>query len=222
MKDVIFDLYGTLINIYTNEHSKAFWRRVSSKFKKYKCYKPKHLRNEYLRICAEMSKQIEEIDLLEVFKQLYDADDDVALKIAKDFRRISIKKIKIYKGAYKLLDELNKKGYRIFLLSNAQDCFTRYELHKFNIDKFFTDIAISSNYGIKKPNKEFLLRLMQKNGIKDAIMIGNDYVCDILPASEIGLKTIYLETETSRETLNVEKIKGFNRQQILLKVFSYK
>lgn len=218
MDSIIFDLYGTLIDIYTNESSKAFWKKCSKKFRKYKAYGPTHLRNEYLRICDELAKEYEEIDLLVVFKRLYDAEENIAFKIAKDFRRISIKKIKLYNGAYELLKELKKLGFKIYLLSNAQDCFTRYELKKFQIDVFFDDIAISSNYHIKKPNPKFLKTLLMKNNITDAIMIGNDYMCDILPAIGLGLKTIYLETATSKETLNVEKIKGFNKDKILIKI----
>ncbi len=218
MKDIIFDLYGTLIDIYTNESSKTFWKRCSRKFKKYKSISPTKLKSEYLKICNELSKENEEIDLLAVFQKLYQVDTNIALKIAKDFRRISIKKIKLYNGAYELLNELNKLGYNIYLLSNAQDCFTQYELEKFKINVFFKDIAISSNYHIKKPNLDFFKALLKKNNINDAIMIGNDYRCDIIPAISLGLDTIYIETQTSKETLNVEKIKGFNKKKILIKI----
>lgn len=221
MTDIIFDLYGTLISIYTNEKSNTFWKRASRKFRKYKYYSFKELKKLYLEKCHELSLQDEEIDLLAVFKELFEVEDDIALKIAKDFRRISIKNIKLYNGAYELLRTLKKLGYRVFLLSNAQDSFTRYELKKYNIDVFFDDIAISSNYRIKKPNIEFFKALIKKNNIKDAIMIGNDYLCDIAPAMKLKLKTIYIETETSRETLNVSKIKGFNYQTLLDEIKFY-
>ncbi len=218
MKDIIFDLYGTLIDIYTNENSKTFWKRIANKFRKYKFYIPTKLKNEYLRICNEYSLQYEEIDLLCVFKKLFEVEDDIAYEIAKYFRRISIKKIKLFNGAYELLNTLNKLGYKIYLLSNAQDCFTKHELKKYKIDVFFQDIAISSNYHIKKPNLEFFKALIEKNNIKDAIMIGNDYLCDIIPALRLGLKTIYVETGTSKKTLNVPKIKGFNKDKILIEI----
>jgi len=221
MTDIIFDLYGTLISIYTNESSNQFWKRVSRKLRKYNNFTPTKLKNEYLKLCSELSKKDEEIDLLEVFKKLYNVNSAIALDIAKVFRRISIKNIKLYNGCYDLLSELKKYGYRIFLLSNAQDCFTRYELHKFKIDVFFNDIAISSNYKIKKPNPLFLKSLMKKNNIKDAIMIGNDYICDIIPAIDMKLKTIYIETETSNTVLNVSKIKGFDKKKILNQILKY-
>ena len=214
MTDIIFDLYGTLISIYTNEQSKSFWKRLSRKFRKYKFFPPTILKNLYLNKCNELSKKYEEIDLLNVFKDIFEVDDDKAKIIAKDFRRISIKKINLYNGCYQLLNELKSLGYKIYLLSNAQDCFTRYELHKYKIDVFFNDIAISSNYHIKKPNEEFFKALIKKNKIKDAIMIGNDYFADIIPAKLLGLKTIYIETETSRKTIGVSKIKGFDKKKI--------
>lgn len=218
MKNIIFDLYGTLIDIYTDEKSNSFWKKCANKFKKYKSFSPKKLKEYYLKECDLYSKLYEEIDLLEVFKKIFDVDNDIALKIAKDFRRLSIKKIKIFNGAYELLNSLKKLGYNLYLLSNAQDCFTQYELKKYKIDAFFKDIAISSNYHIKKPNLDFFKALLNKNNINEAIMIGNDYFNDIIPALNLGLKTIYIETNTSRKILNVPKIKGFNKNLILNKI----
>lgn len=221
MKNIIFDLYGTLIDIYTNEASNTFWKRCANKFKKYKSFSPKKLKYNYLNECNIQSKMYEEINLLVVFKKLFDVSDDIALKIARDFRRLSIKKIKIFNGAYDMLKKLNSLGYNLYLLSNAQDCFTQYELKKYKIDVFFKDIAISSNYHIKKPNVEFFKALLNKNNIKEAIMIGNDYFSDIIPAESLGLKTIYIETGTSRHIAGVPKIKGFDKKKILIKINNF-
>ena len=46
-------------------------------------------------------------------------------------------------------------------------------------------------------------------------MVGNDYICDIIPAQTLGLKTIYLETNQSRVVENVDKIKEFNLKEII-------
>ena len=48
MKFVIFDLYGTLMNIHTDEEKESFWIHLANAFKKYKKYDPSILKEEYL------------------------------------------------------------------------------------------------------------------------------------------------------------------------------
>ena len=50
MKFVIFDLYGTLMNIHTDEEKESFWIHLANAFKKYKEYDPSKLKEEYLNL----------------------------------------------------------------------------------------------------------------------------------------------------------------------------
>ena len=126
------------------------------------------------------------------------------------------KYIKKYRGVDKLLSYLKEKGHNIYLLSNAQASFTIPEMNELDLVKYFDGIAISSDYGVKKPNKEFYLKAMNNFNISsdDTWMIGNDYECDIRPANELGLKTIYIESNLSFNKLKVSKIKGFSFRKI--------
>ena len=47
-----------------------------------------------------------------------------------------------------------------------------------------------------------------------ACMVGNDYECDIRPAKELGLQTIYIESNLSLNTLDVPKFVGFSYKKI--------
>ena len=214
MKNIIFDLYGTLIDLWTNENRNNFWQRLALKTRKYKKYEYKELRRLYLDLCAKYSKKYEEIELLDVFSELY---GDNASEVALIFRKLSTKYIRLYKGVDKLFNYIKENKYHIYLLSNAQACFTNYELKKLGIYDKFDKIYLSSDYKIKKPNLEFISTLLktEKLNPSDSIMVGNDYICDIIPAQTLGLKTIYLETNQSRVVDNVDKIKGFNLKEII-------
>ena len=53
-QNYIFDLYGTLLDIETNERSPAFWRFVAGLYRAYGClWSGPALRQAYLRMCAE-------------------------------------------------------------------------------------------------------------------------------------------------------------------------
>ena len=217
MENIMFDLYGTLIDIYTDESIDIFWEGFAECSKKYKEYDYLVLKEEYLKICKKLEMDKEEIEILDVFMELFDVDVETSKEIALMFREVSRRYVKKYRGVDKLLTKLKKKGYKIYLLSNAQRAFTIDEMEKLDLIKYFDGIAISSDYGVKKPNKDFYLRAMEEFGIKaeSTWMIGNDYECDIRPAKELGLRTIYIESNLSLTTLDVPKINGFNFRKVL-------
>jgi FMN phosphatase YigB (HAD superfamily) len=106
------------------------------------------------------------------------------------------------------------------LLSNAQASFTKWELSKFNLEYLFDGIFLSSYLGIKKPNMAYYNALIEKYSIdtNNAIMIGNDYNNDILPAKELGLKTIYIESNQSYFVDTEDKIINFSYRKVLNRI----
>ena len=102
---------------------------------------------------------------------------------------------------------LNSQGFERVL--------TRF-LKKLKIYKYFDQIAISSNYKIKKPNKEFYLKALSAFKVKKAYMIGNDYECDIKPALELGLKPIFIKSNlTPKDQFKHYGLDGFDYLKIL-------
>ncbi len=221
MKNIIFDLYGTLIDIHTDEHSDIFWNKLSKKTKKYKVYSGKELKDKYLLLCEEKQKEIEELDIIEVFKELYDVDNLKANKISIMFRKYSTEYIRLYKGVKKLLKRLKKERFNLYVLSNAQEAFTMPELEKLKIKKYFNNIAISSVYGVKKPNKTFYKEALKRFNIENGIMIGNDIECDVLPARQLGLKTIFIKSNLTFDVFMEPDIDGFDCEKVYQKIKSY-
>ena len=214
MKAILFDLYGTLIDIHTDEESITFWKQISKKVKKYCCYTPDELKSKYIEICREKEKDKEEIDILKVFEELLSISKQQAIQVAWQFRKASTKYVHLYSGVKKLLKKLKEEGYSLYVLSNAQEAFTLPELAKLRIDKCFDGIAISSAYGIKKPNLEFFQSAMRDFKLENALMIGNDIECDILPAKELGLKTIFIESNLTFKKLITPDLFGFNYKRL--------
>lgn len=220
MKNILFDLYGTLIDIHTNEESDSFWETFAKKTKAYYPFSGPALKQAYSKICAQLQEQIEELDILKVFTKLFKVESADARKIAVLFRKLSTEYIKLYPGVKSLLKTLIKRGYRLYVLSNAQEAFTIPELKSLGIYKQFTDIAISSDYGVKKPNLQFFKQAMQNFNleISDTIMVGNDYLCDICPANELGLKTIFIQSNLTPKHATHLFLLGFNKRILLERI----
>lgn len=222
IKNVVFDFYGTLVDIETDEGYEGFFDHVERLFKDDKDLKG-HFKELYLKKCEEKSKRKEEIELLDVFKEIFEVDDKEALKIAWTFRMLSLKKIALYKGVIDLIIKLKLDGYKIYLLSNAQSCFTNMELNALGIDKYFDAIYLSSDYGYKKPNSKFFNALIKGENLDpfETVMIGNDSNTDIKGAWQVNMRAIFMETETSPRGVLKPDVKGFNQNKLykLIKKF---
>ena len=212
-KNIIFDIYGTLIDIKTDENSTSFWKDISSLF--LVCgasYKPLELKKAYEIKCQEYQRRLErklktkdvEIDLYFVFKSLLKdkgvlTQKSKIIQLLKSFREKSIKYICLYDGAKELLVKLKEEKYRLFILSNAQKHFTIDELKKLGIYNYFDGIILSSTKRIKKPNKDFSKAIIDKYNlsIDESIYIGNDMYQDIEGSMTLGLDSIYIKTNLS-------------------------
>ena len=188
MTSFIFDLYGTLADIRTDETSEKFRKRMAKHFGYTDFWE------RYISLCAglETGEEYCEIDLSEVFKEL---SPNAPAQAAKYFRNKSRSRLKLYAGVRPLLKKLKAKGARLFILSNAQACFTTEELKKLKLTQYFDGIEISSDFGKKKPSPEFFGHIVNKYSLdkSQTVYIGNDLRADILGAKTAGLNAAYIK-----------------------------
>ncbi len=213
----IFDLYGTLVDIHTDEDLPQVWERTAAFYSAHgAAYAPEELRCAWLRLLDGAQREAEaplrrdaheaypELQLELIFRQLFlekgiPASLALAVQAGQVFRRASTRYIRLYEGAKELLTGLRASGQGVWLLSNAQSCFTRMELEELGLLPFFDGILLSSDCGCKKPDPRFFRMLLEKFSIDpaQAIMVGNDGVCDILGAKAVGLDTLYIHSNLS-------------------------
>ena len=130
------------------------------------------------------------------FLHQYGADEANAEAFARDFRRLSTRWLRPIPNALETLDALKARGARVFLLSNAQSCFTNDELKAIGLWNRFDGIVLSSDAGMKKPYRGLFALLLDRYGIDrvGAVMVGNDAVADIAGAHAAGLMSRYIHT----------------------------
>ncbi len=215
-RDCIFDLYGTLVDIHTDETRPRLWAEMAAWYgARGADYRPDELQTAYFSAVRRREREAEllcrgipgacpEIRLEYVFQELFrEKGTEITLEQAAEagrrFRRLSTDHIRLYSGARELLKALRAGGQRVWLLSNAQRIFTIPELRALNIEGLFDGVYLSSDCGCKKPDRRFFQRLLMERGIapKGAVMVGNDGACDIRGAQAVGLATIYIRSELS-------------------------
>ena len=212
----IFDLYGTLVDIHTDEEKPEAWKALARFYSYYGAgYTPAELKEEYRKLTGELTAGREglrrdsheafpEIRIEDVFRELFrrkriEPDDPLVMHAGQFFRILSTRRLRLYEGTAEMLSAMRAAGKKLYLLSNAQEIFTRYEMRVLDISSCFDGIYISSEHGCKKPDLLFFEKLLSEYQIrrKTAIMIGNDGVCDISGAKQAGLHTLYVRTDIS-------------------------
>ncbi|MBQ4067898.1 MAG: HAD family hydrolase [Lachnospiraceae bacterium] len=221
-KNYIFDLYGTLIDINTNEWNVSLWKKMAEFYGFYGAfYTPKELKEEFFKQCREREEKLKnktgidypEIQIQKVFRKLFKlkgikVDMQTCEVACKFFRIMSTKYIKLYDGVIEFLDDLKKQGKKIYLLSNAQQVFTEYEMKYLGILDKFDGVVFSSDERCRKPSAEFFNILIDRYEIKkeESIMIGNDATSDIFGAHNIGLASLYIHTSISPQDVKKEDV----------------
>lgn len=199
----LFDLYGTLADIHTDEKKKELWDGFASLLGE---SDGESIREEYHSLCkkAEDAKEhrFVEFDLLSVFEKMLEARGlpiEKAPELARKFRVLSRERLRLFPCVKEMLAELKQSGAGVYLVSNAQSCFTRDELDELEIDELFDGIVISSEVGVKKPHSEIFDIALAKFSLckDDCVYVGNDLHDDVLGANSYGMRTVYIETEQS-------------------------
>lgn len=217
-KNYVFDLYGTLVDIRTDEEKRSLWEKMSLFLGYYGAvYTPEEMQKTYHNLVqAEEATMVQdmppadaheahpEIPIENVFQQLYrikgtEPSMELVCHTGQMFRVLSTHHVKLYAGAEELLSSLKKAGKKVYLLSNAQRIFTEYELFYLKIHDCFDGILISSSCGVKKPDERFFRILLERYQIKpeESLMIGNDLTTDIKGAKQAGMDAYYIHSAIS-------------------------
>lgn len=207
--DLVFDLYGTLVDIHTEEDA-AVWDKTALYFGYYGA----HYTGEGLHAAFDTAMRAREaragqsyecfpdIPFEQVMAELFrvkgvSADADaLGVNAAQLFRVLSTDYIRLYPGVQEALEKLRKAGYRLWLLSNAQAVFTAFELRHLGLGAEFDRVYLSSDYGCRKPDGRFFRALINGQGLDPdrCLMIGNDRSTDIAGAQAAGMATLYMHT----------------------------
>ena len=207
--DLVFDLYGTLVDIHTEEND-AVWEKTAVYFGFHGAhYTGAALKAAFQTLLnareAKAGQSYEcfpDIPFEQVMAELFRAKgvekdaDALGFHAAQMFRILSMDYIRLYPKALDALAKLRKKGYRLWLLSNAQRVFTAYELRHLGLGEQLDGIYLSSDYECRKPDIRFFRALLEEQHLNPAqcLMIGNDRETDIAGAQEAGLATLYMHT----------------------------
>lgn len=166
--------------------------------------------------------------LKESFMNICGFDDVKADNAVKAYRRYygtnGIFDCNVYDGVSEVLSVLKSRGFHLFIATSKPSVFAEQIAEHFQFSTFFTEIVGSELNGERSNKVEVIKCILDKYQINpaDATMIG-DRKYDVIPALELGLKTIAVtygygdNTELTKANPNII-IEKFNK---LLSVLTY-
>jgi putative hydrolase of the HAD superfamily len=208
IKGLLFDLNGTLIDIFTTESDEQLYR-VTANFLDY--YGVKIATCQLKRLFFELNRQqrqesgeeFPEFDVSEIFREIirrFKTRPVSNIKQLADtasivFRAAGRYKLECYDGVYEILGDL-KRRYHLGAISDGQTLWAKSELQSVGLAHFFDPVLVSGDFGYRKPDQrlfEKALELMQLEP-NEVIYIGNDMYRDVYGGHQSGMKTVFFKS----------------------------
>ncbi|SFU60263.1 HAD family hydrolase [Nitrosospira multiformis] len=214
IKGILFDLYGTLIDIETDESIDEIYRAIAHYLVYQGIYLHRgQLRERYYAIMRQQKdargEEYPEIDVEAIWNELLLQQGiksgyirgQQAKVIAHIYRGISRKRLRLYPNVKEVLNEL-QAHYQLALVSDAQPCFALPEIRAVGLESYFNPVIISSYYGFRKPDSRLFNKALDKMGISrsEVIAVGNDMFRDVYGAQLLDIRTIFFDSNQGTKT----------------------
>jgi putative hydrolase of the HAD superfamily len=195
---VLFDLYGTILDIEVDEDSPRLWHGLAASIgKPGATVEPSDVRQRFQALLKNEADRGREGFLLDaVFRRLlssFEAGEDVA-RIGKLFRELSLKEIRLRPYVEPVFELLRRSGVKLGIVSNTEAVLTRFDLDRYPILRTIQTVVLSSEVGMRKPDPQIFRLALERIGYAPltAVFVGNDWVADIGGARDVGLRAVYI------------------------------
>ncbi len=219
IRGILFDLYGTLIDIHTDEDSDEIYRAISH-FLTYQgiSLDPQEIRDQYYRIMEEQrlarGEEYPEFDAVEVWREIIRRNpgasafvhaaksDQLPGFLAEIYRGVSRQRLNLYPGVNAVLDALHSR-FRLAVVSDGQSGWVLPEMRALGIESYFNPIIISSDYGFRKPDRRLFETALSRMRLapKQVVFVGNDMYRDIFGAVRLGIKTVFFSSNQGKKEM---------------------
>jgi putative hydrolase of the HAD superfamily len=203
---IIFDLYGTLIDISTNEDKNEIFDFLSLYLQYYDIYLDagklrKAFETEKAANLASRHERYPEVDFQEVFEEILKREGSpnsfLVKSCCKLYRILSREKFQLFPDSMPVLKEMKSDGYTLGLVSNAQRVFTANEIRMVGIQQYFKHMVFSTRFGITKPDHRLFVIACAMLDVapENAVYIGDNPYNDVKGAKKIGMTSILLSRD---------------------------
>jgi len=202
---VIFDLYGTLVDIWTDEHDVSVYYSLCKFLSYYNIlYDPDELAALYQEYAAaqllERPGPFGEIDVFRVFEEILATglrktpERAMVIWTARLFRSLSRRRLGLFPDTLPALEEL-QKTYRLGLVTDAQWVFSEPEIRFLGLERFFETVVLSSRYYVRKPAPQIYAHALRALRLdpSQGLYVGNDPQRDVPGPQALGMPVALIQ-----------------------------
>jgi putative hydrolase of the HAD superfamily len=214
---VLFDMYGTLVDIKTNEHRDDVFDDLSRFLEYRRVFIPGWEFKElyFDQINQQLAKSRErhpEVDIARAIEHVLEErgrtnNRYLTMIVTQLYRSLCREHLRLYPDTFWTLNEFRKR-FRLGIITDAQRLYCNPELRTLRLENFFDVIVISSDFGFRKPDPRLFNIAMSLFDVQpsEAAYIGNAYQTDIVGAKSAGLAVAGLirQTETDKKSYTGE------------------
>jgi putative hydrolase of the HAD superfamily len=195
-KAIIFDLWGTIIEtgvVPSPSRQVKYFLRVQQSFPDFiVAFEHSFMTGKFNSLQEAFEQVVKDFNLR--------IPDFVYEKLVGTWNKNAILS-KMYPETLEVLQELKKRGYKLYLLSNTDQFSFEQVNTKFNLNELFDKVYPSFETGLLKANPESYKHILKDNKLKadDVLMIGDSVDSDIKSAEKAGIKGILVDRNDTRE-----------------------
>ncbi len=228
-KLVIFDMGNTLINFHAGLHTDEEKDQLGLEnmhhhlWKYHQCFVPvETLKKEFLDIWYSdfyLRAQLIELDVTAYLKPLLEkynlqVDGEAYLRLMSEFYKIYREEAVVHHSALKILKSLHESGTKIAVASN---CILFDEIYEAvfedkGMKQFIDKFVFSYSRGYRKPDLRIFKEIIDSFGFKneEILMVGDSLNADIIPANQLGLKTVWINKKSEKNSCADIEITNFD------------
>ena len=123
-----------------------------------------------------------------------EAEGDVAQRLGEHYIETSPYQTALLDGTMEVLEELAKRGHRMFILTNGFEEVQHIKVKNSGLEQFFTGVYTSDFLGVKKPNPKAFERAAEAEGLSMSggiVMVGDSWESDVEGAHGVGWDAVH-------------------------------
>lgn len=181
--NTLFHEYGLDKKVDHFIHFHEVYKRINKQL--WEQYAQNKIDKEYLRIQR----------FAQTFEQLDIPDEKLAKKFDEGYISISPFQTQLFPNTKETLNELQKLGYRMSIITNGFEEVQHIKLKNCGIDHFFDEVVCSEQIGYSKPDKRVFEFALEKTSSvsENSVMIGDDIRGDVIGAEAVGIQGILFD-----------------------------
>jgi|UniRef100_A0A7C3V7N6 putative hydrolase of the HAD superfamily len=216
---VIFDLYGTLVDIWTDETDLSVYYTLCRFLNYYGVsFEPEELAARYQESAAlhllDHPGPYGEIDVFLVFEEILQEglrktpERTLVICLGRLFRALTTRRLGLFPDTLPALEEL-APIYRLGLVSDAQWVFSEPEIRFLGLERYLETVVLSSRYFIRKPAPQIYAHALRAMKLQpsQAVYVGNDAAKDVPGPQAIGMPVALIQREGPPPRIGVPVIK---------------